>query len=102
LLDAYLGKNTGEALRDTIIHHSLHGYFSIRQGRWKLTPHLGSGGFSQPEDNDPAEAGKAGSLYDMAEDPGETMNLYNVRPEIVRRLESTLLQAKTKGGQNQK
>lgn len=102
MLDAYLGKNTGEALRDTIIHHSLHGYFSIRQGRWKLTPHLGSGGFSQPEDNDPAEAGKAGSLYDMAEDPGETMNLYNVRPEIVRRLESTLLQAKTKGGQNQK
>jgi hypothetical protein len=55
MLSAYLGTDNGMQIRDYIIHHSLAGFFSIRKGKWKLTTNLGSGGFTQPVNDDPKE-----------------------------------------------
>ena len=67
--------------RDHVIHHSLHGHYAIRKGKWKATPHLGSGGFTQPIEMD-ADNNTKGTLYDLEKDPGETENLYLQFPEI--------------------
>lgn len=89
LWPAYINQDK-EPIRDYTIHHSLIGYFSIRKGKWKLTPHLGSGGFSKPKNNDSKEIGFEGTLYNMEKDPEETTNLYNtelkVREELIEAL----------------
>jgi hypothetical protein len=41
--------------------------------------------------------GAAGQLYDLAKDPGETTNLYNEHPEIVKALKAKLDEYKTSG-----
>jgi len=58
----------------------------VRQGRWKLITHLGSGGFSKPKRVQPEPGGPEGQLYDLEKDIGERHNLWQERPEIVRRL----------------
>ena len=95
MLTAYTGQ-VATPIRDYTIHHSLNGYFAIRKGKWKYTPHLGSGGFTQPADHDPKEEGFEGTLYDLEADPGEITNLYNKHPEIVTELGALLEQAKRK------
>lgn len=63
---------------------------ALREGNWKLITHLGSGGFSRPRRVEPEPDGPTGQLYDLAEDPGETRNLWLERPEVVARLEEKL------------
>lgn len=94
MLPAYLDSYLDKSIRDYTIHHSLLGYFSIRKGKWKLTPHLGSGGFSEPKDFDKKEVGKEGTLYDLVHDPEETINLYNEKPKIVNELLTLLNESK--------
>jgi arylsulfatase A len=60
--------------------------FAIRDGDWKLIEGLGSGGFTKPSVIEPEEGGAMGQLYNLAEDPSETTNLYLERPDIVERL----------------
>lgn len=81
LWPAYIGEDTAD-IRDHIIHHSFQGYFSIRKGKWKLTPHLGSGGFTKPKSGNPEKEGFEGTLYNMEEDPTESNNLYNEEIEV--------------------
>ncbi len=77
--------------RSAIVHHSLDGMFSVRQGRWKLILGLGSGGFSSPQRGYAAFAdAPQGQLYDMIEDWREEHNLWNERPEIVNKLTALL------------
>lgn len=89
-LPALLGRNQGPQ-REAVVHHSIHGRFSIRQGPWKLNLCAGSGGWAKPGD---AEAQAAGlppvQLYDLARDPGESRNLQAERPEVVARLRQLL------------
>ena len=59
----------------------------VREGRWKLIAHLGSGGFSKPRRVEPAPGGPRGQLYDLEADPGETTNLWSEHPDVVARLE---------------
>lgn len=77
------------AERAPVIHHSGSGMFAIRAGPWKLIEGQGSGGFTRipPRPDDPP-----GQLYNLADDPGETRNLYRERPEDVARL-ARLLEA---------
>ena len=69
-----------------LIHHSSKGFFAIRKGDWKLIEKRGSGGFSAPVVVEPQEGEPEGQLYNLAEDPSETTNLYNEKPELVEAL----------------
>ncbi len=77
--------------RDFAVHHSLWGVFAYREGPWKLIPHRGSGGFTFPKEIDIAKVGgPEGQLYNLDEDPSETLNLWEKHPEIVERLSKKL------------
>jgi N-acetylneuraminic acid mutarotase len=91
ILPVLMGSGTGGAVREATVHHSSEGEFSIRQGRWKLLLHPGSGG-----NNYRNKAGYAPyversvQLYDLAEDPGETVNLAGNHTDVVASLTDLL------------
>jgi len=91
---AFTNPELVESIHDYSIHHSLDGVFSIRQGKWKYTPHLGSGGFTAPQTITPKAGQVIGTLYDMEKDPQETTNLYNDNPDVVKALKALLATAK--------
>lgn len=93
ILPALLGQKRKEPIREAVVHHSASGAFAIRQGDWKLLLLRGSG------DGPPAKDTSlpAGQLYNMAQDPSETRNLYSERPEIVQRLTELLTKYETGG-----
>ena len=90
MLPALLG-TARQPLREAVIHHSINGAFSIRQGTWKLELCPGSGGWSKPGD---AEALRQGlpkmQLYDMSGDVAEKVNLQDQHADIVERLSKLL------------
>lgn len=73
-----------------IVHHSSRGFFALRKGDWKLIEKRGSGGFSIPAVIEPKEGEAEGQLYNLAEDPSETTNLYNEKPEVLKELQAEL------------
>ena len=77
-------------LRQTLVHHSGSGVFSVRRGPWKLIAGLGSGGFSEPNFVAPAPGGAQGQLYNIAEDLGEQVNRWRERPDLVADLQQAL------------
>jgi len=90
ILPALLGRKLEKPVREALIHHSVFGVFSIRQGRWKLI--IGtetSGGWPPPRGKGP-KPGAPGQLYDLAADPGEARNLWRDRPDVVARLTALL------------
>ena len=78
-------------LREAVVHHSIQGMFSLRQGPWKLELCPGSGGWAAPLD---AAARKAGlpeiQLYNLAADPAESKNVHVENPAVVTRLTALL------------
>ncbi|MBX2841343.1 MAG: sulfatase-like hydrolase/transferase [Flammeovirgaceae bacterium] len=97
LWPAFTGEVSEQPIREATIHHSLHGIFSIRKGKWKFTPHLGSGGFSSPATIEPKQGEVPGTLFDMENDPEEQHNLYDQHPEIVEELTALLAKNKAQG-----
>jgi arylsulfatase A-like enzyme len=80
----------GPPLREAIVSHSEDGTFAIRRGGWKLIlDNRTSGGWMVPEGTQPVP-GTPGQLYNLAEDPGETRDLWSARPDIVADLNSRL------------
>ncbi|MBM3858097.1 MAG: arylsulfatase [Verrucomicrobia bacterium] len=73
-------KGEGRPVREAVVHHSINGMFSIRQGNTKLILGTGSGGWSKGGDGAPAQ------LYNMANDIGEQKNLQAADKETVQRL----------------
>ncbi|NNE93297.1 MAG: arylsulfatase [Verrucomicrobiales bacterium] len=91
ILPALLDPKPGKPVREFAVHHSLWGVFAIRNGPWKLIPHRGSGGFTFPRELDPEkEGGPPGQLYNLENDPSETKNLWDSKPEIVDDLSQLL------------
>ena len=89
-LPALLGQDSA-SLREAIVHHSINGSFSIRQGQWKLELCRDSGGWSAPRPGaKEAAALPPIQLYDLSADIGETQNLQAGKPEIVARLSALL------------
>jgi len=90
MLTALLGTAKQRARKD-IVHHSISGAFSIRQGAWKLEFCPGSGGWSEPKD---AEAEKMGlpplQLYDLTPDIGERKNVQEQHSDVVNTLTKLL------------
>lgn len=102
---------TDKPLREAIVHHSINGSFSIRQGAWKLELCPDSGGWSDPRPNNAKGKGKGKGkakqaaaapptapaaqlaplqLYDLSKDVGEQHNVQADHPEVVERLSKLL------------
>ncbi len=97
ILPALLGTEKIHPLRETIVHHSSTGVFSIRHNEWKLILGTnGSGGWPPPRDGAPKH-GTPGQLYNIYNEPGETNNLWEEHPEIVQRLQMLLEKYKQQG-----
>jgi arylsulfatase A len=96
LLPAILG-TAKTPIREAVVHHSVDGMFSIRQGDWKLCLGLGSGGFSEPKKLEVAPGQPAGQLYHLKKDPSETQDLYAKHPEVVERLTALLARYRQEG-----
>ncbi|MDE3164717.1 MAG: sulfatase-like hydrolase/transferase, partial [Acidobacteriota bacterium] len=97
ILPALTGPKPTRPIREAIVHHSMQGHFSIRQGEWKLNIGRGSGGFTKPVEYQPGPGEPAGELFDMVRDPGETANRYADHPEIVARLTAILEKYREQG-----
>ena len=90
-------RGEAESVRDTLVSFTGRGTNAIRQGDWKLIPALGSCGFSEPRRIVPEPGGPQGQLYNLAEDPSESNNLWLEHPEIVERLTALLEQYQSSG-----
>ncbi|MCH5373830.1 MAG: sulfatase-like hydrolase/transferase, partial [Planctomycetes bacterium] len=87
-----------QPVRETLIVNSTGNFMTVRRGQWKLIPFRGSGGFSKPKvirDVPPGEP--QGQLYNLADDPAETNNLYDAHPEIVAELNELLQRTRDEG-----
>jgi arylsulfatase A-like enzyme len=95
-----------ETIRPYLLHQAFAGAktLAIRSGPWKYIDHPGSGGnryennaglkpFILPE----ADPAAPGQLYHLADDPGETTNVYGQHPEIVAELQALLRLTKSAG-----
>ena len=79
----------GKSIRTDVVHHSIDGSFSIREGKWKLIFCAGSGGWSfpsLPKDEEAISKLPELQLYDMSSNPEESENLVDKEPEVVERL----------------
>jgi len=83
-------KGLDKHARTDVIHHSVSGYFAIRQGKYKLLMCPGSGGWTKPKPNAKLwkkleeEGEPTVQLYDMTKDIGEQKNLAASMPEKVK------------------
>jgi arylsulfatase A-like enzyme len=90
ILPALLG-HAEQPLREAIVHHSINGSFSIRQGSWKLALCPDSGGWSAPRPGrDDASRMPNVQLFDMSTDVAEQNNLAPNHPDVVSRLTDLL------------
>jgi len=104
MLPAMLGtQDERVSIRPHLLTQSFRGEFQLREGAWKYLDHRGSGGnrydrgvmkaYALPE----REPEAAGQLYDLAEDPGETRNLFFAQSERRKRMEVLLAELKQSG-----
>ncbi len=94
ILPLLLDTNEDKIIREATVHHSIEGDFTIRQGKWKLLLSPSSGGWSYPQpgrDDDVIKTLPRVQLYDMDANPGETQNLEEAYPEIVKQLKELMI-----------
>lgn len=78
--DVLLGKRD-DGPRSTFFYYWMHELRAVRQGEWKL--------FVQADDT--GQEGEEGpALYNLADDPTESQNLYSSHPDVVDKLESLI------------
>lgn len=86
LLPALLGRSEGP-WHEAVVHHSISGRFSIRQGNWKLELCAGSGGWGKPGEKEAKAQGlPAIQLYDMSKDVSERQNVQAQHKDVVQNL----------------
>jgi len=103
MLPALLGK-AREPIRPHMLTQSFRGEFQLRVGQWKYLAHKGSGGnnytrgnmakFALPE----TEPDATGQLFNLAEDPGETKNLFFKEAAKREEMQALLKQLSRKDG----
>ncbi len=89
LLPVLTGKQAGP-IRAAIVHHSIQGAFSIRQGNWKLCLAPGSAGWSDPRPGkEPKDAPRL-QLFNLSQDISEKTNVQSEHTDIVEKLTNLL------------
>ena len=80
------------AVRADVIHHSVNGFFAIRNKEWKLEMCAGSGGNAFPRDLRKEEIQDLPpiQLYHIPSDPGEQNNVSDQHPQIIAQLKEKL------------
>lgn len=101
-IELMLGKKAGieagdNQIHEALVHHSGNGKFAIRQGKWKMIPQLGSGGWTEPRFIDAENSEIKGQLYDIYADPEEKNNLWLEHPDVVERLQKLLTKYQEEG-----
>jgi arylsulfatase A-like enzyme len=104
LLPVLRGMQGDTPVRPYLLQQTISLAMSIRRGDWKYLDHKGSGGNRYGirsrlaqytiADTDPNAPGQ---LYNLADDPGETKNLYSKHPGIVADLKALLDESKASG-----
>lgn len=85
------GKKSTFTKREAVIHHSSDGFFAIRKGNWKLIMCSHSGGNGKPKEvSEEAKTLPPIQLYDLSTDIGETQNVYEKHPSVVKELTDLL------------
>lgn len=79
-----------QPVRKSLAIRSGRAVMTVRMGDWKLIQGLGSGGFSSPSKIKPTGDEPPGQLYNLADDLGETDNLYLTHPDKVAELTAEL------------
>ncbi|CAN5448247.1 sulfatase-like hydrolase/transferase [soil metagenome] len=90
LTGADSGADSGAGRPSPIVMQSARGHMTIRDGDWKLIDRPGSGGFSGPATPNATGDPAVGQLYNLADDPAETTNLYSQDPATVDRLKAEM------------
>jgi arylsulfatase A len=103
LAPVLFGQDGGRSVREYTLHQTNSLALAIRRGPWKYLDHRGSGGnnyetpllkpFALPDSTPSAP----GQLYNLQDDPGETRNLYDKHPEIVKELKELLEKSRREG-----
>jgi len=103
VLPALLGEKQTEP-RTYTLHQTIRLALAIRRGPWKLLDHKGSGGNRyagnpklEPWIIEDTAPDAPGQLYNLDDDPGETVNLYLKHPEIAAELKRQLEKYKESG-----
>ena len=98
VLPVLLGKKLPDPNRPVVFSSGGTGALCIRVGKWKFMDGQGDCGYKEfvsgkpypePKPGDPP-----GQLYNLDEDIGETNNLYNQHPEIVKMMKQKLEEIK--------
>ena len=101
------GRERASDRKHMLIHHSIEGFFAIRQGQWKLCVCPGSGGWSAPVPGAEAADAPRMQLFDMAATPGEPAeaNRYTSGQKqssrMLRELEQAIQRGRTTPGKPQ-
>ena len=96
ILPVLLAQNDGKPVREYTLQQTISLALSIRRGPWKYLDHRGSGGNNYNRGRlqrfrlTPSAPEAPAQLYNFADDPGETKNLYHEHPEIVQELKTKL------------
>ena len=97
-LPLLLDGNLAKPYRESIIHHTPQGIFAIRQQDWIFIDH------GPPDPSEPEWFRKKrnvqphsfpGQLYNLKDDPTQSVNLYGQHPERVRKMKALLNSYKT-------
>jgi arylsulfatase A-like enzyme len=80
-------------VRETLVPDSAEGVFAIREGHWKLIERNAAldENARKPKKLSPENQNQ---LYNLADDPAETKNLWSERPDVVKRLTALLAAAR--------
>lgn len=92
-LSEILPRKSESPKREVIVHHSINGSFAVRKGDWKLIFCPDSGGWSNPKpQSKEAQALPPIQLYNLKTDIGETQNVHDKHPALVKELTDLLTQ----------
>ena len=106
MLPVLRGMQGETPVRPYLLQQTISLAMSIRRGDWKYLDHRGSGGNNYSRDGEwgmkqyalpDKDPDAPGQLYNLADDPGETNNLYSKHPEIVQALKALLEESKASG-----